>query len=286
MPSAYTIDSGPPGIEARHTWQGLIALNNISDRSNGHIKLTNISGLHGIPDAPDNSAPHKGRRGTYPYPTQPKSKTVQYTGVVRAKTLEKTRRLANMATNAFRDRNTEGVMVIAGVAGGPSWWFRARPQACEIPDEQTNGPDYVWKWERAFDLQLMLYDPRIYLGAPETPLIGGATGTATINNPGRTDSDPIFYISAFAGGDLEFQNDANQRLLRFEDLPSGDLVCNFYRRTIIINNVEYSGHMHPNSDWWDESVQGLLPGNNTLHVYGDGGATFPWGITWHPAVEA
>lgn len=286
MTMAYTIDTGPPGIEARHTWQNSIALNNISDVVNGHVKLTNIVGLHGIPDAPDNSTMHVGRRGTYPFPTQPKSKSIQYMGVVRANSLEKTRRVSTQAVRAFRDRNTEGVMVISGVMGGPSWFYRARPQMLEISDEQRNGPSFRWKWERDFSLQLLLYDPRIYLGTPDTPLLGGATGTATINNPGHTDSDPVFYIQGFAGGDLELQNDANQRVLRFEDLPSGDLVCDFYRRRLTVGNVDWSGHMDPNCDWWDESAQGILPGSNTLHVYGDGGSTFPWTITWFPAVEA
>lgn len=277
---AYTIASGPPGLESTHTWQSLVVLNN-TDPDNGYIKLSQITGLYALPEAPDNSAPNVGRRGTTPYPTQDKTRAIQYVGVVRGRTLESVHRASARAISAFRDRNTEGTMVIAGVQGGPDWWFRARPAVCDISDEQVNGPNSLFKWERAFNLQLTLYDPRIYVDQQQSKAPG--SGAAVLNNPGLTDTDPIITVTGFPGGTLELTNSANQRVLRFKDLPAAATTeIHFYKRQLLQGVVDRTGYQDPDDDWWDESVQGLLPGNNTVNVTNGAGTNYTWSATWYP----
>jgi hypothetical protein len=269
-----SIASGPPGLEVVHQWRGF----NLNDNSvrPARCRLKRITGMHSLGVSDDNREPNTGRPGETPLPSWLRSKDVVYEGAVESKTLDGLRVMQTAMRAAFRDRNAEYSMALVGSVG---WTFMARCVAFDSDDEQTTGGESVWPFQRAFSIGLRLSDPRYYVAGSH--VAGAASGaTAVLHNAGNAATDPLIACVQ-DGGTVDMWSATNGQHVRFEDLPAGTLSVNFASREAFVGGTEVSGKLKVSaSGWWDELVEGLVPGDNTVGV--DGG---DWTATWRDASE-
>lgn len=282
-----SIASGPPGLEVPHTWEGAdgnFSLNDLSSAA-AQIKLTKITGLFSLPELQDQRGNRAGRRGEVVFPSFGRGKTVVYEGVVRSKSLDGMRVLAQQLRTAFHLRNSEYLMTLEGSI---EWVYYARVLQLDMDEEQITGPDAVWRFQRPFTLGLRMSDPRIYVATPvDNSLAGWASAsTHTVTNLGGTDSDPIFRVTVPGGTpDIELRKvvdgGAGDRRLTFSDVPAGTMVVDFNMRTASVDGADITGKLDPSlSNWWNQGVVGLYVGDNDLKV--TGGA---WGVAFLHPVE-
>lgn len=182
---------------------------------------------------------------------------------------------------AFSERSQLGVMIVdpqvADYGSGDSWNFTARVMQLDCDEEQTLGPEAARSpWQRPFVLSLRMLDPRFYKEPIRT--LGSGTGTRTLTNDGNAPSDPSFTV-ATTGAVTITNNTVDGRKLRFIGVPSGDLVVDFKGRTATIDGDDAIPYLQSDSDWWDEGVPGLKPGDNSINV--SGGQA--WSASWYDA---
>lgn len=291
---AATISEGILGTEAEWHWTagdgGLAIIN----RQGVHprFKLDGIVGLHDLPEADDNREPRSAMLGELPYPGHPRGKTLTLEGRVQGRTLPELRTWARDLRMAFAERSLHGTMVVRPpvARGGVHHAFTARVLALESPDTQTRDEHAVLPWQREFTLGLRMADPRFFADWPNK--VNGAAGTgvsAVVNNPGPAHADPIFTATVAAGGTLTLENQSIliagvAARLRFGPITSaGTVTINFETRKAT-HTVD--GDIVPLLDddfssWWDDTVRGVKPGNNTLLVSGAAAGT-NWSVEFHP----
>lgn len=160
----YSTD-GVLGVEALHTWNGVITLNDKSGWP--RIVIKRIRGLHDLPDSDDNREANTERIGETVYPSYARGKTITYEGEIRARSLHELRFGGQILRTAFGPDVTTGLnperrMVIAPHASyvGPDstqFTFTAQCRLVTLEDEQSSK-----RFARAFVVDLRLSDPRIY----------------------------------------------------------------------------------------------------------------------------
>lgn len=291
MPVA--IADGPLGLEATHTWGPLTTPLNDLDNGLPRIRVDRITGLHSLPDADDFRELRSARLGEVVYPGFARGKTVTYEGRLQAASLQSLRQLAHAMRAGFAERSTEQAMTISPHPGygTQEWFYGARALALDIDEIQANGP---WQWpqfERPFTLSLRMSDPRFFALPQLTSGPHASGATVTIANAGTAPSDPAFS-GTIAGTTITIENatvptDAGTAQLVI-DVPAllvgESIVIQFASRTItpIISGIpgDLLGYLDAAaSDWWDEQIPGLVPGNNEVTVTGISG----WSCQHYPA---
>lgn len=253
---------GYPGVEEVHTLNGL-AINDLTVEP--RIRLTRITGLHSLPDADDVRANRTARDGEIALPGGLRGKTIVYEGIVQARSLVGMRQKARALRAAARVRSSEQRMWL-----GPDFFMDGRIIAFDADDEQTTGPTSVRPWQRPFTLSMRLSDPRVYFNPGEA---GGAAAGAstTLHNSGDVPTDPVLTLSN-VGPLVTVYNGTLDKSLRFA-VPvanqGGTMIVDFKQRSARIGAFDaMTGFDAGFSDWWDEYVPGLEPGDNNVGITG------------------
>jgi hypothetical protein len=282
---AWTVADGVPGLEGIHTWNGGAAV--LNDRAGGlpYVKLTEIDGLYGLPEADDPREPRTGRQGEATRPGLPRGKTSVYIGLVIATDPRELRAYTGELRAAFAERSFEHAMRItppAFASGGPTWLFNAKVLGCDIPERQDVGIGALPSpWQRAITLTLRLSDGRFVVDADaidDGPF--ASASTQTIHHDGSADTEPVITGAVTLGDDVLLENlsvpvgtGGGHAFLRFLSVPNtGALTVDFAARSAYITagGVTYDlvPFADPASNWWDEGVYGLLAGDNGVKVTG------------------
>lgn len=281
---AWTIADGPAGLEGIHTWDGAAILN---DRSGGlpYVKLEEISGLYGLPEADDLRDPRTGRQGEATRPGFPRGKGAVYTGTIYATDPRELRAYSGELRAAFAERAFEHPMRIAPPAfagGGPIWLYSARALGCDIPERQDVGLGAMpTPWQRPITITLRLSDGRFVVDAAAVDSGAFADGaTEAISQSGTADADPVFTGTIASGSDLLLENHSvpiasgGHAFLQFLSVPAaGTVTVDFASRAAyIVDGSSVTWDLMPvldsSSNWWDEQVPGLLPGSNSIQATG------------------
>lgn len=285
---AATLAEGPLGLEGLHTWNGVTLNNNLAFP---RYKLTRITGIRSKPDSDDYRDPAKGSIGEITYSSQPRGKTIVYSGVIEATDQVSLRTAGNALMAAFAETKSEGFLGIAPPAGrgGVAWFAACKSLACDIDDEVFTTMQSVFLYSRRFTCSLRMSDPRFYSTVPVT--ISGASGaTVVATNLGTAPSEPTFTLDgAFATGPrLERVGGSDPRFLDFNDsiawpaIGAGQHLVVGFGRTPFATSPEIGGDFAAlidfTSNWWDDEAAGILPGANSILVTGR-----PWSMTFYPA---
>lgn len=290
------------GLGAHHTWTAADGTQIVLGDSGAwpRYRLTKIHGRHGKPAGELVSDPSGGAIGEVPRRTPLAAKTEAWEGVVEGRTLTELALGRDALVEAMAE-NTIGRMTIAGhtsYADGP-WYFDARCEACDVPDEQTRPP---WEsetggWERLFTLALRMHDPRYYgqegivVLSGEGPVVAFPTGglmvpftptamlpdlapaarpydapdvpgKAYVWNPGKAPTDPVIEVYDPVGT-VTITNESLGKRLVIPATPGVPLTIDFAARrcTQRASLVRVDSAV---SDWWDSGAPGLRKGMNVI----------------------
>lgn len=279
-----------PGLEAYHTWNGSVVLN---DRAAWpRYRLKRISGLRSLADPEDRRDKNFARAGEVARSSVRRGKTVTYEGVIEGRSLIEME-LADANLRGAFDSMEEGQMTITtdpayapSVPSGASLvtlFFNARALSLEIAEEQTAAPfGENHGHERPFALALRLADPRLYLpqvGPANTPALAGgppASATVTVTNVGDSGTD---RVTVDITGPITDPLLANDTLGKVIDtiagyaIPAGHFLrLDFRDRSAMYDATTDHGDKIDllNTDWWDRDTPGLAPGANTIRLQGTG----------------
>jgi hypothetical protein len=274
-PAAFTFADGVLGQEGIHNWRGLIDIN--TQTGLPRIEVDRFTGLHALPEADDDRAPAVGRIGEIVYPSQPRGKTITYEGRILGRTLHDLRSTSASLRTACADRSTEGVMTVRPhpTIGGVQTYYSARVLALELDDDQSPySPDALpTPYQRGFVLTLRMSDPRHYLvGAAHYAAVSASS--VGVTNQGNAPTEPVFIVNGPISDDLVFErlDNPDYRKLLFDSvtLASGQqLRLDFKNRTLrrVSDGTDYMGKLViATSNWWDESIPGLMPGNTGVRA--------------------
>jgi hypothetical protein len=286
------------GLEARHTWNGIITLNNLD--SYPRFSVQTIQGLRSKADAEDNRDPSTARRGEIPRKSRRRGKTITYEGMTEARNDLDLRQAESILSAAFEDIDNEGEMVITSHPlfpdPPPPVLYRARAISCEVVEAVASPKKYTLGHERSFVLTLRLSDPRFYIAqqagpfetgaltsdigislpvtAPFTiPAPGGLAGIITITNDGDADTDPIIDIyGPIINPIVENQTVGASLIFSGLEIEDGDFMrVDFKARKIMLNAInDYRSKLdRVASDWWDNDVPGFQSGDNVIKFSGE-----------------
>jgi hypothetical protein len=293
---AWAIADGPAGLEGVHEWDAAAAV--LNDRSSGmpYVRLAEITGLYGLPEADDNRDQKVGRPGEIPRPGYARGKTAVYSGLILAPTPQELRQYSGLLRAAFAERALEHPMLISPPAfagGGPQWRYDARVLGCDIPERQDVGMGaQPTPWQRTLTLTLRLADGRFYVaGDPTTvgPFADGSTHVVT--NPGSAPTDPtisgtITNLAQVTLENLSVSTSNGSARLRFVDFPAGStaLTVNFGARAATVTVSGTAQDAWPFLDcsyskWNVERIPRMNAGANSLKATGLGS----WSAVFFPA---
>jgi hypothetical protein len=289
-----------PGLEARHSWNAQVLLNDVS--VSPRYRLREITGLRSTADPEDNREPATGRRGEVTRRSWRRGKTITYEGQIEAQSLSQLRSGEADLADAFQELDAEGEMLIVPHPDlpdpPPPVLFRARSLSYEPGTERPgdrNDPRHMG-FMQPFVVTLRMSDPRFYRAQQAGPFESGAltsqiglrlpvvlpvtipapgtiAGTITVENEGDADTDPVLDIYGPISNPV-VENETVDARLTFEGLTLSDgqlLRVDFRTRRILLEgSTDYRSRLNrPASDWWDPDTPGLLPGQNTLHLRGE-----------------
>lgn len=285
---AATIAEGVLGLEAEHVWAGFFVLN--SNNVIPRYRLTKITGLRSKADTDDSREPISGSLGERPFPGQLRGKTVVYQGVIEAYSVPSMRAAENDLLSVMSDMSTETSMTIRPPAGrgGVEWTYWSRCLACDIPEEQTRDITSVFPHAREFTITLRMGDPRFY-GAQVNG--NGASGqTLALENLGNAPSDPTITLLGPVAAPITIERvNPDARNLVFADsiawavINAGKSVVVQFGRTPSALSPQTGGDFSPfitfASNYWNDSVYGILPGAQNIKVTGAA-----WSIAFSHAI--
>lgn len=300
-----------PGREAIHTWDGRLVLGDPT--TSPAFLIEEISGRDAKADHEDRRTPRVGQIGETPRRTLLQGKTEAWRGSIYAGSLAELRRARALLLDAF-STNDELRMDVAWHPDYRAtllpeeqvdWFFHARCIALSAPDM---APKLTPRGLRVpFTLALRLSDPRYYQArelvyetgsldtSSETTLPvtapftvgGGLVGAVAVSNPGTAPVDPVIDIHGPATAP-ELFNDTVGAVLRTRavTIPADSfLQVDFRERRLLLDGQSDYGHRldRAQTNWWDEGVPGLAPGENLIRLRG--GVTDPAKavIRFHPA---
>jgi hypothetical protein len=258
---------GIAGLEAVHTWDGVLALN---DRLNGfpRYKLHQIGGLYSKAEFEDRRQPAVGRIGEIPLLSFLRGKTLTYEGTMEAQTLDDLRALQGSLGGAFAPVDErEMVVTVDPRIGSAVYSYWARCISLDGTEAQEATPNRMTRgFERPFAIGLRMSDPRFYdVNEVATPL--EPNDSATIDNEGNAPTDPVLQLTGpFTTAGVA--NNAVGSLLRFNAVAAGHfLTVDFASRQILLDGETDARavlRLDIDADWWDSGVAGLLPGENVV----------------------
>jgi hypothetical protein len=296
---------GVPGLEATHTWNNGVVLNNRgtspATRPDPCYKLDRIGGLKSLADPEDQRDAGTGRAGEIERLSVRRGKTLTYEGMIQSRSLAGLRTAESTMTAAFYEM-AAGVMLMQPLPGAawPTRQFHARCLTLDIPDEQVV-PYTRWSrgYERPFALGLRMSDARFYdpttnlalqtaaitqlsgLAPPFTPPFtltapAAGAGSVTFDNPGTAPVDPVIDIYGPVTNPI-IENTSMGKDLRFSAsggliIPAGQFLrVDFVsRRVLLQGTTDYRAKLDLiTSSWWDPNVWGLAAGSNTIRLRGD-----------------
>lgn len=285
-----------PGVEGRHTWAGLLTLNDLSVWPRFKLRPP-ITGLRDRGDFDLSAATDipVGRMGEIARRGYRRGKTVVYEGDVQGRTLTEVQEGVDDLLEAF-DTDEEEEMVSAQHPsyGSTAYTWRARCADCQVLEApasprraQTAGH------ERPFLIALRMSDARFYataeqlaitaalattsgLAPPFVPPVvipsSAAAGAVTVTTNGRTDTDPTIDLYGPVTNPAIENTTLDKQVRLIAGIAQGQFVrLDFAKRAVKINGTdEASGFLdRAASDWWDAGVPGLRKGANTLRYTGD-----------------
>lgn len=287
------IADGILGLEATVRIGGSYVINDL-EAAFPRIKCTEMPGLHSLPPADNITEDNVGFGGATPYPSYVRPKTIGYVGEIQAidqQTLSARRHSFKGAT-AERSALTLFEHIPHASYGTHAWAYYGRILANDIDedipvDSMSHIPSpYI----REFNMSVLMLDPRFFLTTESYSSLGNDSGdTVAANNAGNAPADPTFVISGLTTNDqVDITNTSvntsnGTARLRFFAVADGDLHVVFgsnpraYIDTgaDLVPNLGYPGFDSLYSQWWDELIPGLAPGNNFITV--TGGA---WDLTF------
>lgn len=294
-------EDGPGGLNHNHRWNGSFSFNNkeanmprvILDPEEG------IDGLHDTPDHNDKKEDRTSQIGEGLYPTYPRGKTIVYKGELEAADEHGLNRLRQDMRSAFMLglSSPKLVEIIPNAAFGDGVWgyfARLLPGGLSIPEKIHRSRFHPHgAFARTFQLSLRMFDPRFLLVSGYQEFLDNDTFTyLTVPNYGAP-ADPKFTINIpVAGEEITLRSNTvvtpsgNARLRFRSDLapgqiPVGTLVVDFAAgaRQALINGNDAMAYFDSDySNWWDEFIDGLAPGNNDITVEGSG----QWDVEYFP----
>ena len=136
-----------------------------------------------------------------------------------------------------------------------------------------------------FQITLLCPDPLLYaIPTPSNPntmymsktmTITSGSGSTTINSGSAVDTYPIITWSGRIQG-FSITNTTTGKTFAFDNnVPSGQTVIDFKKRTIMVGDVCYNSHRLINSQWWT-----LIPGENELEFSNTSGNSNSGTIRW------
>jgi hypothetical protein len=260
-----------PGVSATHTWRGGVIVLNDAQGDLPRIKISNIKGLYSGPDIVDSRRQKFGQTGEQATPAQIAGKTITYTGVVQASSLDELEWYCNVIKLAqFTDPQLgEGTMDIVrnALIGGHTYQYAARLVQVEIDDEQSYAADAMPSpWQRTIVMAFRLSDPRIYVTddqqvLPSAAGPGGANITLNVANPGGYDAVPVIRI---LGPTVQPILSRAGAVLAFSfTLGAGEWAdVDFETRTVTKSDGTdlTNGRIVAASTWWDAGQPGIPGG--------------------------
>jgi hypothetical protein len=292
------ISDGILGLEATVRIGGSYVINDL-ESGLPRIKLTSIPGLHSLPDADDVRESNVGFVGETVYPSYPRGKTNAYNGMIQCLNQSSLAATRQSFRGATADRSNEILFEhIPNVAYGTHvWGYYGRVLANDIDEEiPTDNIDEIPSpYQRKFTLSVRMSDPRYFLVDESFSSTGNASGaTVVADNLGNAHADPTFVVHGLTAGDqVDITNadvntsDGTARL-RFTAIADGDLHVVFGKNSYAyidngvdppIDNNAYSAAFDSlYSQWWDELIPGVIPGNNSLSVVAPGASS--WDVSF------
>lgn len=310
---APQLTDGVPGVEGIHVLTppspfSSFALNDWMDPSTGLTRqwteqaawseLTDVQGIHDMPDQNDPRVQLNYQIGEMPLPRYPRGRTITYSGWVAAQTLSDMRSWVAACRAACASGLTQPTAWMLNVQYDPTYdtsglVFGAYgvPTAFTCDDSQPSPVTAPSPYVRQFTLTFRQSDGRWWVtpsgfacsvGSSGSPIAAGSSGTLTMT--GTAPSEPTFYVYGSGSGSatITLANETTGDQLQFvlpSALSTGDLLTvNFGTRTAMYTpdgtttNDDYSGYIDwANSPWWQEieAVDALLIGDNSLKVTGD-----------------
>lgn len=280
--AALTLAEGPPGLHGWHTIRGIV-MNVHTPGTWPRYKITKMQGFRDRPDADDNRAPSTGRPGETVYPGDERGKTVVVEGIIQAKTVV-TMEQARMAYLEAVGPNGPTVMHHAAPTdrGGVEFDSFVRVLSASCDEDFSFGPSAIPSaWQRNFAFTYRMHHPYFF----ETSDPHTVTHATTLACPtaGNAPTEPKFTITHTAGDDVTITNTTTDKLLKFVDLPGGDLVVTFIDRAAKVGVTDCVRYLDDSlSTWWDEGADGLAPGDNDITIAGASGSTT---CDWYDAVR-
>jgi hypothetical protein len=254
------------------------------------IVLDKINGIHSRADGDDIREPRRGHMGEWVYPSSLRGRTITYEGRIQALDLVSMRTKANSLRSVFASSEPEDPMLVSPpvARGGVAWIMWVKPLGLDMDDVQEFGPTRVpTGFQRAFTASVRQSDPRFYVNG-SLSLFGSSGGTLSVTNSGNAPAEPWFILTSLAGsGDITLQRlgtDPRSLIIDGDTIRDGgaaSLSVDFKSRVVTAVDQpgsDYSGAVKFASDWWDDQVQGLIPGAQNIKVTGAA-----WNLQYHHA---
>lgn len=290
-------EDGPGGLECDHRWDTVFSLNNLEAAlPRARLNLDDgITGLFDLPDTSDDREKRTAQIGEQIYPTIEGGKTVVYKGELEAPDQPQLGALRQAMRHAFqRGQGSEKIMAIVPHAswGTAQWGYFSKllPGGLMVDPRihrSENHPRGVYAHN--FQLSLRMSDPRFLL-LTDYKIFGAASGATVVadnlNGPDGAPADPKFTIAVPGGNpdvvleNLDVTTSNGTARLRFNDVPAGELVVDFKtgaRFADLDGDDAMQFFDSAYSQWWDEFIPGIAPGDNHIKVTGGG-----WTVEYFP----
>jgi hypothetical protein len=284
-----------PSLEATHAWtpygpsqEPATPVPPVLNRQDvvPRVKIDKITGWYSLPEADDNRTTKNGRDGEIVLPSAELGKTIVYEGRAQAYTLADLETVVEDLRAGFRNRYREGVMTVTAGSGwgGQSWFYRARVMQLDCDADLDYVPNRPFPFQLGYQLGLRMGDARFY-ATGQRSASGAAGATVVVNVGGKAPTLPVFTITPTATTvtllNTSVATSNGTAEIHLTGVAVGTpLIVDFNARGIIgLDGTRYDELFAPEtSDWWDELIPGLIPGNNSIRV--DGAS---WTMTWYDA---
>lgn len=274
------LTDGPLGLEALHVWTPAdggpaITLNNLA--AVPRVEFDRMTGFRSLPDADDNRQARTAQIGESALPGLVRGKTFTPEGHLVARSMQALRQLGEAMRAAFGQRDLEGTWsAIPDPAYGDNthfWQCTARVLQLDIDEELLFSPQSLPSpYQLHFLLGLRMSDPRFtWTDVQDT---GTDPVSVIATNLGTAPAEPTITVpvTGTTGShvDVSVFNDTADWQLTLLNLPyTGDLVCDFAARTLMVGTHDVSTYVDTfASTWRDRGKAGLARGANTIRQTG------------------
>jgi hypothetical protein len=288
-------EDGPGGLNHNHRWNGGFSIN-AKTAAMPRVILDPQDGIDGLFDTADHNDKREDRTaqiGETVYPNYPRGKTVLYKGELEAANEAGLNRLRQQMRAAFAaGMSTPRLIdIIPDAAYGSDVWSyfaRVLPGGLSIPEKVYRSRFHPHgAFARTFQLSLRMLDSRFLLTSGYQSFAGNTAGVYHAVPNYDAPADPKFTVTVPSGlPDVTLRSNtvsapSGLARLRFLAVPAGSLVVDFTQgsrfATIAGNDaIPYLDTAY--SNWWDEFIDGLAPGSNSVTAEGAG----LWKVEYFP----